>query len=136
MKNERYIATSLNVFTLLIGISVGLLLRPSLDGVHAQVFQPQQAPVQRIEEIEPVFTAGSGGIGILLSNRVETDSLVVNGYDVMKLNEGLINYLATRPTAERADLENIIKRSKAEVFYKIKQPAPPKPAAPDKKEPK
>ncbi|MGC2745011.1 MAG: hypothetical protein WA672_17680, partial [Candidatus Angelobacter sp.] len=97
--------------------------------------QQVQAQPQRVEEIQPVFTAGSAGIGILLSNRIESDTLVVNGFDVMKLNEGILNYLATRPTAERADVENIIAKSRAEVFYKIKEPVPaPKPT--EKKEPK
>ena len=137
MKTSTVLTTALNIFTLFVGITIGLLIRPYFS---AAVQAQQPAPETKLEEIQPGITVGSAGIGILLSNQVEADRLVVNGIDIVKLNEGILNYLATRPTAERADLQKIIDSSKPAIFYRMKQPTPAKPepqksGTPEKKEP-
>lgn len=137
MKNSPVLATALNVFTLFVGIGIGVLIRPSLSTpVHAQQVSSSEP---KIEEIQPIMTVGSAGIGIVLAGQVEADHLVVNGLDILKLNQGIVNYLATRPLAERADLQKIVNDSKPDVFYRVKSAAPPtKPSSetPERKEPK
>lgn len=123
MKSSTVLATALNFLTLLLGIAIGFYLRPA-------AYAYQKPPETKIQEVQPAMTAGAVGFGVVMAGTVETDHLVVNGYDMVKLNEGLLNYLATRPLAERADLQRIIDNSKPDIFYRIKPPEAPKPENP------
>jgi hypothetical protein len=124
--------------TLIVGLTFGFLIGAQYLGkqnvqAHANA---NAIPPQRIEEITPGISTATFAANLVMAHQIEADSLVVNGYDMIKMQENLLNYLATRPMAERADIENIVNRSRAEVFYKIKQPTPPTPAEQKQDKPK
>ena len=122
MKNKYTIAAFLNLATLVVGLVVGFMLGSGTSKVNAQAITPV---TPKIEEVTPGMTVGTIGVGLLLAHQTETDNLVVNGFDVMKIQEGILNYLGTRPLAEKADLLNIIEKSRAPVFYKVREVSPP-----------
>jgi hypothetical protein len=125
VNNKYAFAAAINLLTLVIGLGIGFMFGTArTEKVFAQVVPP---PTQKIEEVSPGLSTGTIAVGLVLSHVAETDTLIANGYDVMKMQEGILNYLGSRPNAERADIQNIVTRSKAETFYKIKEE---KPAAP------
>jgi hypothetical protein len=128
MGDRKYVAigTMLNVATLLIGLACGFYL----GTLHSETAHAQASP--QIEEVTPTIMFGSGGTNLLLAHEVYADRVVVNGFDIMIMNEGIINYLNTRIGAERPDLQRVIDDSRAQKMYRIKTPEQPKP--PEKKE--
>ena len=96
--------------------------------VHAQV-KPQ------IQEITPGVTTGTFGAGLILAHEIQSDSLVVNGYDILKINQNTLNYLATQAGANPIVLQGIISNSRADKLYTIKPPATSEPPRPQDKKP-
>lgn len=133
MKNKYTLSAAINLITLLIGLFIGFLFGTAHnDKVFAQAIPPS---TQKVEEVTPGITVGTIGTNLMLAHIAEADNLIVNGYDVMKLQEGVLNYLSSRPTAERADIQNIINQAKAPTFYKMKEDKSAAPT-PDSKEKK
>lgn len=115
----------LNFATLTVGIFVGLFLTsPQFGVVHAQ---NQSKP--RIEQITPNILMGTVGSPLILAHQVQTDSLVVNGFDVMKLQQGIINYLGSHPGADVPALNLIISNSHPPILYTVKPPTAKSPTA-------
>jgi hypothetical protein len=115
-----------NFLTLLIGLVIGAALRPKLDViVHAQNLGPPPAE-QRIEKITPVATIGSIGTNLLLAHQMQSDSLVVNGYDLLKLDQNLLNYLASHATPDRAALQSVVNDARPASIYTVAHPEQPK----------
>jgi hypothetical protein len=108
---------------LVLGFAAGAFYYPRLN-VEAQVVIP---PSPQIKEITPGITTGSLGTNLILAHEIAADSVVVNGYDVMRMEQAILNYLATRPTAEAADIQNIVNASRATTIYRL---APPKATPP------
>lgn len=75
-------------------------------------------PSATVECVKPVFTAGSAGIGTLLAGRIAADSLVVNGYDVLKLQNELLDMLARRGVPAN-EIRAAIERSKPDKQLKL-----------------
>jgi len=85
---------------------------------HAQ----SQSAQPTIEEISPVMRVGSLGTNTALVHELYADKAVVNGIDLLQMDQELINYLATRPGAEAPDLQRIVDRSRASKLYKVTTP--------------
>ena len=115
---------------LAIGFAGGVMYRPQ------QVQAQAATPSPNIQEVSPGVTTGTFGANLILAHEVATDRVIINGYDLMKMQQNILNYLASRPFAEKADIENIIKSSQADTVYRLKQSTPPPsaPAAPEKKQ--
>jgi hypothetical protein len=114
------------------GLGFGVMWRPE-QPVNAQATPPK---TQHIEEVSPGVTTGSFGANLILAHEVATDHMVINGYDLMLMQQNILNYLSTRPLAEPADIQNIINASKAETVYQYKAATPANPTpqtAPGKK---
>lgn len=98
---------------------------------HAGVSQPQP----QFEDISPTITAGSAGFGTLLAGRIAADKIMVQGVDIAKLQENLLNLLASKPGVfSQAEVQSVIDRARADRPLRIKIPEPPKPET--KTEPK
>jgi type III secretory pathway component EscT len=129
---EFTLGSVVNLGTLLIGLVLGFAVGVEYNAMKtSKVFAADQKPSETVvEEITPGIGIGSIGTAVVMSHQVEADILVVNGFDMMKLQQGLLDYLSSRPLAERADFQNIVDRSKPDKFYKIKATAPPAAAPP------
>jgi len=133
---EKTIGKIVSLATLSIGIAIGfaagVLYRPQQE-VQAQAI-PASSP--RIQEVSPGLTTATIGANLVLAHEIATDRVIVNGFDLMKMQQNILNYLATRPLAESADIQNIVNRSQSDVVYKLKPPTPPasaQPIQPEKK---
>lgn len=133
------------IVTFLLGIGIGILLAPGLRGVHAtesatpqvQPSQPastqmsgsQTAPQalafspQKLTRVDPTMTAGTVGFYLILGHRLQSDELVVNGYDLLKLHQAELNLLAR--FVPPSEIYRAINESKASELYTLKQPEQP-----------
>jgi hypothetical protein len=136
--SDKTIGKLVTLAALAIGIAIGFLggvaYHPQQE-VQAQAINPHAPAVQ---EVSPGVTTGTFGANLILVHEIDADHLVVNGFDLMQMQQNVLNYLATRPLAERADIENIINASRASTVYRFKQspvpaPATTTPAVPEKK---
>src|ERR1035438_4331100 len=82
----------LNLMTLLVGFVLGLTYS---GNVHAQT-TPQ------LQQIIPNVSTQTFGAGLILAHEIQSDSLVVNGYDILKINQNTLNYLAGQLGANRS----------------------------------
>ena len=131
--SEKTVGKLVSLTILVIGIAIGfaggIVYRPQQD-VHAQAAPQPQANIQ---EVSPGVTTGTFGANLILAHEVATDRLIINGFDLMKMQNNILSYLALRPSAESADIQNIVNRSRADTVYKLKQPAPATQPIPEKK---
>lgn len=119
----------LNSATLLIGLVIGFFYGTSYSTrVHAQT-----SP--HVQEISPGVTTGTFGAGLILAHEIQSDSLVVNGYDLLKIHQNTLNYLATQSGANPGALQGIISSSRADKLYTVKPPGGPEPPKPQEKKP-
>jgi hypothetical protein len=112
---------------LAVGFAVGVMYHPQQEVQAQSVATPASSP--NIQEVSPGVTTGTFGANLILAHEVATDRLIINGFDLMKMESNILNYLASRPLAESADIQNIVNRSQADTVYKLKQATPP-PTAP------
>lgn len=136
------VVSAINLAILLVGLALGLLLAPHLEkAVHASV--PNQALPQtaapapnagdsvailKTTPIQPTMSAGSAAIYLVLAHQIQSDQLVVNGIDLLKLHQEELNLLSKFVPAQ--EINNAVSRSKAtEVFQSVNHPVPaPAPA--------
>jgi len=113
---------------LTVGFVGGTMYRPHQD------VQAQTAPTPpNVQEVSPGVTTGTFGANLILAHEIATDRVIINGYDIMKMQSNILNYLASRPLAETADIQGIVARSQADTVYRLKQPTPPPSPAPQEK---
>jgi hypothetical protein len=125
------------LMTLVVGIVIGLMLSPRLEHI---VSAQKQAPVPTctsttdVECVSPIMTVGSAGIGTLLSNRISTDQLTVNGYDILKLQNNLLNTLQQTRTITPEQAQAIANNSHPDkqLRFQPPSPTPPQPTSPAK----
>jgi hypothetical protein len=121
MDTKMYIKVSMLNLAFLV---TGMGLKGFLD---ARVVHAQSQPQPQVEEITPSISAESAGFRTLLAGRFAADQVMIRGVDMGKLQENLINLLATKPlVASRPELQDVIDRAKATPF-RMKAPEPPKP---------
>jgi hypothetical protein len=135
MKNA--LAAAINLATLLIGLILGVLLAPHLEK-PAQAFsaEPQNqsvptapAPTSGPEQIQPGVTTGSFGAYLVLAHHIQSDELVVNGIDIMKLQQGEINLLSRSLGITQQDIQNVINDARNTHLYQVATPKPATPAS-------
>lgn len=142
----KYALTTLaNLLTLAVGITIGLLLAPHIEkSVHATSAEPQAIPgtafsgsiaqqsaEPKVTTVQPSMTTGTVGIYLVLSHHVQSDELVVNGYDMLKLQNGELALLSRFVPA--SEIQSMVESSKAGEVFTVKPPQPPpQPANPPK----
>src|SRR4051794_30400232 len=99
----RYtIASAINLAILTLGVVVGVFIAPHFTKTASAnpISETQAASVQnqapspiptpassgpKITTVQPGMTTGTVGIYLILAHHVQSDELVVNGYDLLKL---------------------------------------------------
>jgi hypothetical protein len=108
----------LNLTTLAVGVVLGFLLGiQHFSSVSAQV-KPTVVP------ITPGITTGQFGAGLILAHEIQSDKIIANGYDLVKMNEKILNYLLVRAPFDKTALQSIVDDSRAETLYTIKSSTP------------
>jgi len=112
MRIRQYICVSL--------LNLGFLEKTVT--VHAQA-----AAAEDFEEVSPTMTVGTAGIGTLLANRIAADQVMVNGYDVLKLDDAILNLLARKTLTTPQELKATADLAKVRPLRMKAPPAPPAP---------
>lgn len=116
-----FLGSVVNLLTLIVGLTLGFLVGTAHSTpVHAQA-------TQQIIPIQPQVIAPSLGTNLLLAHEIQTDSIVANGYDLLKMHQLTLNYLANQLGANTAAIQDIVNKSKADKLYTLKPPAASKP---------
>jgi len=145
----RYaVISAINLAILVVGMALGVLLAPHIEksvSAHppqAQIAQPQATatpatPETQYEDVTPAITVGSMATNTLLAHRIAADQIMVNGYDLAALDEGLLNLLKNRNLATFRELDAIIERAKVSNPLRLKLPPQlqPQPPTPEQKKP-
>jgi hypothetical protein len=108
------------------GVVVGILVAPRIEhSVEAKQTAPitQTAPQTdsgpRVIVLQSYSTSGAMGSNVLLAHHLQADIAIVNGYDIMKINQQIINYLASLPVGDSKALSAIVQNSRADEIYEI-----------------
>ncbi|MGA8090097.1 MAG: hypothetical protein WCA10_22695 [Terracidiphilus sp.] len=122
MKNA--LASLINLLTLLIGITIGIILAPHLERpAHALGAEPQVAlsttPPSGPEQITPQISAGNAAVYLFLAHHIQSDELVVNGIDMLKLQQGEVNLLSRIPGVNPLELQGIVNSAKDTHLYQV-----------------
>jgi hypothetical protein len=137
------IVSLINLAILLAGIAIGVTLAPHIEqsaSANNAVGQSDQQSPQptaasksgdEYEEVTPMITAGSMATGTLLAHRIATDQIMVNGYDLAALDEGLLNLLKNKNLATFRELDAVIERAKVPHPIRLKLPQSQPPASPN-----
>jgi hypothetical protein len=133
LRTMRYAATSIaNLLILLVGIGLGLMLAPRYDRrVEAVAQQPNTPPKQTStlngpEQVQPGFQVGTGAAFLMLTHHLQSDELVVNGLDMLILQQGELNLLARIPGVTANDLQPVVSNAQHTHLYQVETPAAPK----------
>ena len=123
-------ASALQLLTLLIGIVIGFALASTRSSVTAQTSTPVSSPTpdENVPKPTPVFPSiGAPTIGsnLILVHQLEADRAIVNGYDLLKIDEGILNYLGNQPLANQAAISSVITNSRASDLHTIAHTSPP-----------
>ena len=106
MRVRQYICISMiNLGFLVAGITVDRIFLEKTVIVQAQ-------PAGDFEEITPTMTVGTAGIGTLLANRVAADQVMVNGYDILKLDDAILNLVARKTLSSPEELRAVADAAK------------------------
>jgi hypothetical protein len=131
------VISAINLSILLIGMALGVMLAPHLEktasanAVPQATAQPvaQATPGQngpKVTPITPAATVGTMGVFLLLSHHVQTDELVVNGFDILKLQQAEFSMLARFVPLDH--LQKAVDDAKVPEIYQINNgPAPTPP---------
>jgi hypothetical protein len=122
MTVRQYIcATGINILVFSLGFGLARLLA-------VPVVEAQTHPAAQIVPIQPGVTTGTFGASLILAHEIQADSLVVNGYDLLRFNQNIVNYLARHMAgASLADLQQVVNDSAASHLYTLQAPAKPSP---------
>src|SRR5262249_23988156 len=95
------------------GMAIGLFLAGSVPNVKAQ-------DAGKIEEVHPTMTVGSLASNTVIAHRVAADQIIINGYDMGRLLEGLLNAMGSNPTGSltREQLQQILAQSRPDKALK------------------
>jgi hypothetical protein len=143
----RYTAISaINLAILLAGIILGIMIAPRLEksaSAHGpQVSTPQAAPngstpapaqQDQFEEVSPGMIVGTFGTDTLLAHRIAADQVMINGYDLLALQEGVLNLLKNKGMASYRDIDALVERAKVPKPLRLKIPSTVQPTPPTQK---
>lgn len=107
--------TILNVVLFFGGFSVGISYRN-----RAAVYAQQQ----EFEDISPVISAGSAAFGTVLAGRVATDKMIVSGYDMLKMQETVLNVIGKGNPGLQAELQVAVNAAKVSPVPRMKPELP------------
>jgi hypothetical protein len=140
----RYALTSLaNLLMLVVGITIGVLLAPHFERRVDAVSASQAAPAPQatppsatpsaaasgVEQVQPMMQAGTVGFYLLLAHHTQTDELVVNGLDILKLEQGELNLLSRLPGVYPGQIQGIVDDARSGThLYQVASPKPPQAA--------
>jgi hypothetical protein len=131
--------SAVNLAILLVGIALGVMLAPhmekkaSADDAKQGTVTPQKpataAPSDTVTAIkttpvQPGLTTGTIGVYLLLSHQIQSDQLVVNGYDILKLQDAELKLLSR--FVSPAEIQKVISDSKAQELFRLQEPSPAK----------
>ena len=138
MDLKTYVKISaLNLLFLLTGLVLGIAFGRGVIAVHAQTKDAQAQvkesvplkvePSVRIERdpnAEYVTAAISLGgpvvTNTLLANKIASDSLQVNGYEPLRLNDAILSALVKKGVFTQADVRSIVEAGKAEHALRVR----------------
>jgi hypothetical protein len=141
------IVSAINLAILLVGIAIGVLLAPHIEkrANAAPSDQASRPPVQNTtttpadepyEDVTPMLTAASMAANTFLAHRIATDQLMVNGYDLLALQDGILNVLKNKNIVSYRDLDALVERAKVARPLRLKLAQPqPQPLKPEEKKP-
>lgn len=145
MKNA--LASLVNLVTLLIGISIGVMLAPHIEHPAKAVSeepQVQSTPGAAVQPpsgfeghmvtpqmVQPGLTVGTGGVYLLLSHHIQSDELVVNGYDMLKLQNAQLQLLSRFVPA--SEIQAAVNGARADHLYQAGPPPGSQPTKPPAK---
>src|ERR1700674_4870610 len=140
----RYvIASTLTLIAVLLGIVIGILIAPYVEKrTQANPVLQSAAPVQqpiaqapqpaapapkapKINQVSPGLSAGTIGAYLFLAHHIQSDELVVNGFDVMKLQEVELELLSRFVPADA--LQKAVDGARVGEIYQIGPPPAPAP---------
>jgi len=141
----KYAAISTkNLAALLVGIFLGITFAPHLEHkvsaappqlptVSTQSPAPACVPSSTVECVTPIMIISSAGIGTLLTNRIASDQVIVNGYDVLKLENNILNAMVKHKVITPQEAGDIASQSHPDKTLRFQPPQPqPSPAQPQK----
>jgi hypothetical protein len=144
----RYaVISAINLAILITGIVLGIMMAPHLE-TSASAREPQAATPQtasanptssvpaqqdQYEEVAPAILIGSIGTETLLAHRIAADQLMVNGYDVLAMQEGVLNLLKNKGVGSYRDIDALVERAKVPKPLRVKMPAAAQPTPPSPK---
>jgi len=134
---KQNITSLINLLILITGIAIGVLIAPRFD--HR--VEAAQSPIgvvpasdgsPKTTAVSPMISAGSAGFYLLLGHHIQSDELVVNGYDLLKLQNAELGLLSRFVPAP--DIQKAIESSRTSEIYSVAAPpAQPVPAKPNAK---
>lgn len=86
------------------------------------------APVKECEGYECLtasISTGTAAFHTILAHRIASDHLMVNGYDPMKLTDGILVSLQVKGILTRAELERIVSNAKVPKPLRLQPPKEP-----------
>jgi len=138
------VASAINLAILIVGVVIGVMLAPRFTGttnaqpISSNAQQPptftqtvnQGLPMPEVQPkvtpVMPGMTTGTVGIFLILAHHVQSDELVVNGYDILKLQNAELQLLSR--FVPQSEIAKAINDSKATELFTVKQPIPQPPA--------
>jgi hypothetical protein len=133
------LAALVNLLTLVVGITIGVLLAPHMEKHVQAVGVDPQSPSStqltgpnNVEKITPGITTGTLGAYLVLAHHVQSDELVVSGLDLVKLEQGELNLLASIPGVLPGSVQRIVEDARNTHLYQVAGPPQPQPAQPAK----
>lgn len=103
-----------------IGVIIGICVGPRVERrVMAQTQTPAQPSGPRVITLQSYSTQGAMGANVILAHNLQADIAVVNGYDLIKIDQKMIDYLARLPGADQKSLSEIVSSSRAQEIYQL-----------------
>jgi hypothetical protein len=121
--SDRAVGQFIGLITLCLGIAIGFYFGRESNPIQTVQAQAVPAPTPNFTDVTPGATTGSFGANLILAHEIAADDIVVNGIDLLKFDQNVINYLAAQPSTEKAELQNLVNASRATTIYRIKPPA-------------
>jgi hypothetical protein len=129
--------STINLLFLLVGVFIGVAFMSGLVSVHAQDQTKDSVPVHdqattkverasstcdesKFECVVPEISGRAAAFGVLLAGRTASDQAAVNGYDILKLHQSLLNTLQEKKILSTADVQGIIQSARVEKPLRVK----------------
>ncbi len=129
----RYAAVSfINLAILGAGIAIGVIVAPHFEvkvqarTVEQQPAVPAPSSANGPEQMTPGLSTGSMGAYLFLAHHIQSDELVVNGIDMLKLQQGELDLLSAAGV-NPVKIEHVINQARDTHLYQVAAPKSPAP---------